>query len=60
MGVMDKVSAKLKDLLGQGKDTDKMKATVKDAGAHVKDAGEQVGDHLKDAATHIKDTLKGH
>jgi hypothetical protein len=53
MGVMDKVSAKLKDLLGQGKDTDKMKATVKDAGEHV-------GEQLKDAATHIKDTLKGH
>jgi hypothetical protein len=59
MAMMDKISAKLQELMGHTKNTDHLKATVKDAGGHAKDAGEHVGEQLKGAASHIKDALKG-
>jgi hypothetical protein len=48
MGMMDKVSATLHDLVGK-KNADQVKGTIKDASAQV-----------KEAATHVRDALKGH
>ena len=63
MGMMDKLSNKLQDLRGKGKEAlgsavgnkdlqgkgkgDQAKAALKDAGGHVKDAASDVKDALK-------------
>jgi uncharacterized protein YjbJ (UPF0337 family) len=71
MGMKDKLSNKLEELRGKGKQAlghasdspklegegkrDQTSAAVKDAGEHVKDAAGSA----KDAAEHAKDTITG-
>ena len=71
MGMMDKLSNKVQDLRGKGKEKlgsasgstalqgegkrDQAAAAAKNAGEHLKDAAEKA----KDAAEHVKDKLTG-
>jgi uncharacterized protein YjbJ (UPF0337 family) len=64
MSMMDKVSRKLQDLLGKGKQgigsaTGNSRLETDGKGDQVKAAVKDAGEHVKEAASHIKDALKG-